>query len=186
VELKAKHKNGNGFGMTLGQATSLASWPTPMAGTPAQKGYNEAGNNDSSRKTVSLCAWATPSARDFKSESATEEFNEKRWAHKRGKPLSAEATLAAWATPKASDGDGGRTTKTKGGGNSHLQIEVRGAIANGSPAQMEKPGQLNPAHSRWLMGYPAEWDACAPTAMRLSRRSPRNSSARAVKPSEVA
>lgn len=28
------------------------SWPTPMAGTPAQKGYNEAGNTDSSRRTV--------------------------------------------------------------------------------------------------------------------------------------
>ena len=30
------------------------SWPTPMAGTPAQKGYNEAGNTDSGRKTMAL------------------------------------------------------------------------------------------------------------------------------------
>lgn len=30
-----------------------------------------------------------------------------------------------WATPKASDPDGGRTTKTKGGGNAHLPIQVR-------------------------------------------------------------
>lgn len=52
--LKAKHQNGNGAGLTLGLATQLASWPTPMAGTPAQKGYNEARNTDSSRKTVSL------------------------------------------------------------------------------------------------------------------------------------
>jgi hypothetical protein len=29
-------------------------WPTPMAGTPAQNGNSEAGNNDSSRKTVDL------------------------------------------------------------------------------------------------------------------------------------
>jgi hypothetical protein len=35
--------------------TDYSSWPTPMAGTPAQRGYNEAGNNDSSRKTVALC-----------------------------------------------------------------------------------------------------------------------------------
>ena len=34
---------------------SLAGWPTPMAGTPAQNGNNEAGNNDSSRRTVDLC-----------------------------------------------------------------------------------------------------------------------------------
>jgi hypothetical protein len=32
----------------------LAGWPTPMAGTPAQNGNNEAGNTDSSRKTVAL------------------------------------------------------------------------------------------------------------------------------------
>lgn len=37
------------------QVVHLASWPTPMADTPAQKGYNEAGNTDSSRKTVALC-----------------------------------------------------------------------------------------------------------------------------------
>lgn len=35
-------------------SVAMGSWPTPMAGTPAQKGYNEAGNNDSSRKTVEL------------------------------------------------------------------------------------------------------------------------------------
>jgi hypothetical protein len=36
-----------------------------MAGTPAQKGYNEAGNTDSSRKTVALVAgWTTASATD--------------------------------------------------------------------------------------------------------------------------
>lgn len=41
----------------------LASWPTPMAGTPAQNGNNEAGNNDSSRKIVALAtaSGATPS-----------------------------------------------------------------------------------------------------------------------------
>lgn len=42
----------------------MAGRPTPMAGTPAQKGYNEAGNTDSSRRTVALAGWATPNATD--------------------------------------------------------------------------------------------------------------------------
>lgn len=33
----------------------MCGWPTPMAGTPAQKGYNEAGNTDAGRKTAYLC-----------------------------------------------------------------------------------------------------------------------------------
>ncbi|MDQ0035047.1 hypothetical protein J2W30_002812 [Variovorax boronicumulans] len=47
---------GNGFGLTLGQFACLESAmrPTPMAGTPAQNGNSEAGNNDSSRKMVDL------------------------------------------------------------------------------------------------------------------------------------
>jgi len=46
-----------------------------------------------------------------------------------------------------------------------------GLTVIGSPAATEKPGQLNPAHSRWLMGYPPEWDACAPTVIPSSRKS---------------
>lgn len=39
-----------------------------------------------------------------------------------------------------------------------------------SSAETEKRVGLNPAHSRWLMGFPPDWDVCAVMAMPSSRR----------------
>jgi len=50
-----------------------------------------------------------------------------------------------------------------------------GKMPNGSPAETGSTDQLNPAYSRWLMGFPPAWDDCAVMAMRLLPRKRRRS-----------
>jgi hypothetical protein len=155
-EQKALGRNGNGFGMTLGMTTMavLSGWPTPMAGTPAQNGNNEAGNTDSSRKTVALVAgWATPTTRDHKHANA------KPWAERGGGTKGEQlCNQVVHQLPGPA------------------RYTASGQMLTGSCAGMESGGQLSPEHSRWLMGFPAVWGSCAPMATRSSRKTRKSSS----------
>src|SRR4030095_15380176 len=90
----------------------------------------------------------------------------------KGPPLNEQALLAGWPTPMAgtpSTETYRHTTDTEA---ARLTRDLLiGPPVSGSPASMGKRGRLNPAHSRWLMGYPRVWDACAATAMTSSRKS---------------
>jgi hypothetical protein len=54
------------------------------------------------------------------------------------------------------------------------QLAVSGVPQTGGTEETKSTGQLNPAYSRWLMGFPKEWDDCAVMVMPLSRKSRRN------------
>lgn len=147
-ECKERTGNGNGFGLTLGQAAKiLTGWPSPVANKTSPQQREDF--TPTLAATAQMATWATPTNRDYRSEAATDEFNEKRWSHKRGKPLSAEATLT----------DSGQTQ-------------------SGSTAETTNIGQLNPRFSLWLQGLPAEWASCGERAMLFVRQSRKRSSKR--------
>jgi len=141
--------------------------------------------NDSS---LARTNWPTPKARDHHTEGKGQ-FS----------PSLAKVSesYAAWPTPQVNmitnstevrmSGDG-RTTPNKLGWAAALTQPIRvtasGQVLTGSDAEMGSSGQLNPAHSRWLMGFPEEWDDCAVTAMQSYQKSPPNSLPRSWKPQE--
>ena len=116
-------------------------WPTPMAGTPAQKGYNEAGNTDSSRKTVELVAgWTTPRPSDDNQTRRTSQSMEREINRPgRGASLAIDAYQAGWPTPKAERPD---QDTTFAGGNPTL-AKVAGwvtpAARDGKDGSSEMP-----------------------------------------------
>jgi hypothetical protein len=128
--------------------TDFSGWPT--ATTRDGKGGYQGGrlrkgkiSTDTLDVTAQLASWPTPVVMDANS-SARHGYMIKGHA---GTTMLDAARLAGWPTQA-------------------------GAIAIGSPAGTTNTGQLNPAHSRWLMGYPVAWDDCAPTVTPSSRKSP--------------
>ena len=102
---------------------------------------------------------------------------------------AAQIATASWATPAAREAGGTperfleRKLALKGKCGvslTSLNLQVLGLTANGSGAGTANTGQLNPEHSRWLMGFPAEWDSCGATAMQSFPKSRRRSSKRPV------
>lgn len=163
------------------------SWPTPLA-VDATGGHGAHKKPDGTYGSLSLCRevkfvpWNTPRATDgsnggpnqangaLSADAAKAAWSTPR-ANKWGFPDAhgSHEAPAPWATPTSNNSTGAGTSGRMGGEN--LQTQASGTLPTGSNAPTEKRGQLNPEHSRWLMGYPAEWGSCGAMAMQSCRKS---------------
>ena len=163
--------------------------PTPLAGDVGSSGMRcSRGVANTLRAVRSLSGWPTPTASDWKDGMAPSVVNTSRTDK-----LTHATQISGWTTPMTGDEKWRYSTtiaamrRLASGKQMCLEAEVsliagpirlsaRGEMLIGSAAEMVSGGQLNPAHSRWLMGYPPEWDDCAVMAMPSTRGRRKSSS----------
>jgi len=163
-----------------GDLTSLVqaqNWPTAQ---------NYAKGNQIIPPLAVQASWPTASARDWRSESCSQEFQDERNAQTRGKTLPWVVSNSAgppapekssttgkrrdWSTPEAAQGLGGHLSR---GGKRKGEL----LLAGQAKGDRTTPGALNPAWVCQLQGLPDGWlDLPDAVLSRLSAtRTPRTS-----------
>ncbi len=138
------------------------------------------------RNVSELAGWPTSKRDDGVKSIRSPEGAAKEAERKGANDLNTAAVLVGWPTPAAKEAAGGEykdpakaLKRVLGPHSNDLRdfAKITGPTLSQSPVLMANRGQLNPALSRWLMGYPVAWDFCGGMAMQLCRKSRKFSSA---------
>lgn len=141
--------------------TETTGWPTPVVNdaTGSDYAYSRGNHEKITLKlggVAKLASWPTPQA----------------FGDTTGGGSITEAMLWARGEKRPSGASVGAKLKSVALLTTPARLTASGEMLTGFSAETTSGGQLNPAHSRWLMGLPREWDDCAPTetALTLKRR----------------
>lgn len=176
-ECKERTGNGNGFGLTLGQAVMLnvVGWASPNALPPNRGGLQTnpqkalervaQGHQMNLDDAATLVAgWATPKAADGRGSPYTPTETRRSELRKQ--------MPAGWATPTTRDHKDTGTLE-------NVPVNCllgRQAPLSIAPTERRAGYALNPEFSRWLMGFPVAWGSCGAMAMQSCRSSRQSSS----------
>lgn len=147
--------------------SELTGWPTPTCNVNPQPETPRGLQNIAG--AVKLVGWTTPSYSDGArgGTGITPGMT--------GSSLVQLVKFAGWTTPTTRDwkDTAGMTAQREGRDRldqlprqaytcGPLRLTVFGVMQTGSFVGTENGVQLNPAHSRWLMGFPKAWDTVSP------------------------